>query len=125
MAISLSSEGSWGSVEKFLKNAASGGQFKILSRYGEKGVSALSAASPKDGGTMASSWSYEVELGVTKSAIYWSNSNEEGGVNIAVIIQHGHGTGTGGYVQGRDFINPAMRPIFDEIANAVWMEVTR
>lgn len=125
MAISLSSEGSWGSVEKFLKNAASGGQFKILSRYGEKGVSALSAASPKDSGTMASSWSYEVELGVTKSAIYWSNSNEEGGVNIAVIIQHGHGTGTGGYVQGRDFINPAMRPIFDEIANAVWMEVTR
>lgn len=125
MAISLSSEGSWGSVEKFLKNAASGGQFKILSRYGEKGVSALSAASPKDSGTMASSWSYEVELGVTKSAIYWSNRNEEGGVNIAVIIQHGHGTGTGGYVQGRDFINPAMRPIFDEIANAVWMEVTR
>lgn len=125
MGISLSSEGSWDRIEKFLKNVSTGGQYKVLSKYGEKGVSALAAASPKETGTMASSWNYEIELGAFKSAIYWSNTNEEGGVNIAVIIQHGHGTGTGGYVQGRDFINPAMRPIFDEIANAVWMEVTR
>lgn len=125
MGISLSSEGSWDRIEKFLKNASTGGHYKVLSRYGEAGVSALAAASPKDTGTMASSWSYEVDLGLNGAAIYWKNSNEENGVNIAVIVQHGHGTGTGGYVQGRDFINPAMRPIFDEIANAVWMEVTR
>lgn len=125
MGISLSSEGSWGNVEKFLRNAMSGGQFKILSKYGEKGVAALSAASPTDSGRMASSWGYTVDVGATKSSISWTNSDVEGGVNIAVIIQHGHGTGTGGYVQGRDFINPAMRPIFDEIANAVWMEVTK
>lgn len=125
MGISLSSEGSWDGVEKFLKNAATGGHYKILSKYGEKGVAALRAASPVDTGLMASSWSYEVKIGVASSTIEWLNTNEEGGVNIAVIIQHGHGTGTGGYVAGRDFINPAMRPIFDEIANAVWMEVTK
>ena len=96
---------------------------KILERYGDMGVSALAAATPVDSGTTASSWSYEIVTSGEDATIYWTNDNQNKGVYIAVILQFGHGTGTGGYVQGVDYINPAIRPVFDKIAEEAWMEV--
>lgn len=90
---------------------------KILSKFGSQGVAALSSATPRDNGVTAASWDYNVKLGSSKATITWTNSHINKGVNIAVILQYGHGTGTGGYVAGRDYINPAMRPIFDRIAD--------
>ena len=87
------------------------------------GVSALAQATPVDSGATASSWGYEIVVSGEDATIYWTNTNQNKGVYIAVILQFGHGTGTGGYVAGRDYINPAMRPIFDKIANEAWMEV--
>lgn len=95
-----------------------------LNKYGEMGVRALSAATPVDTGKTASSWSYTIEHSSPESVkIVWTNSNVVDGNNIAVLIQYGHGTGTGGYVQGIDYINPAMKPVFEEIARAAWEEV--
>lgn len=96
---------------------------QILQKYGSKGVAALAASTPVDTGKTAGSWTYSISVSGESATIYWENSNTNKGVNIAVILQYGHGTGTGGYVQGRDYINPAMRPIFDQIANEAWMEV--
>lgn len=96
----------------------------ILKKYGEQGVKALSEATPKDTGKTAASWSYKISNTSKGFKLDWTNSNTNQGVNIALIIQYGHGTSTGAYVQGRDYINPALKPIFDEIANAVWKEVT-
>lgn len=89
------------------------------------GRNALSNATPHESGATAQAWTYTIESGAGYHSIRWHNSHSNEGVNIAVILQYGHGTGTGGYVQGRDYINPAMRPIFDQIANEVWREVTR
>ena len=89
------------------------------------GVSALSSATPIDTGKTAASWGYEIESDDDGTRIIWTNSNVNKNVNIAIILQYGHGTGTGGYVQGRDYINPAMQPVFDQIADAVWREVTK
>lgn len=96
----------------------------ILRKYGQAGVEALAAATPKDTGETAASWSYEIVQTGGGYSIFWNNSNINRGVNIALILQYGHGTGTGGYVRGLDYINPAIRPIFEEIANAAWKEVT-
>lgn len=117
--------GNFDKTEKFLKKMSKGDIFKSLDRYGQKGVSALAAATPRDSGKTASSWSYEVQMGSGSYSIIWSNDNTNKGVNIAVILQYGHGTRNGGFVQGRDYINPAMRPIFDQIAEESWKEVTR
>ncbi len=117
--------GNFDKTEKFLKKMRKGDIFKSLDRYGQKGVSALAAATPRDSGKTASSWSYEVQMGSGSYSIIWSNNNTNKGVNIAVILQYGHGTRNGGFVQGRDYINPAMRPIFDQIAEEAWKEVTR
>lgn len=111
-------------TEAFFKNATRQSPESILQKYGQAGVDALAAATPKDTGATAASWSYEIVATRSGYSIYWSNSNENRGVNIALILQYGHGTGTGGYVKGIDYINPAIRPIFDEIANAAWKEVT-
>lgn len=111
-------------TEAFFKNATRQSPENILQKYGQAGVDALAAATPKDTGATAASWSYEIVATRSGYSIYWSNSNENRGVNIALILQYGHGTGTGGYVKGVDYINPAIRPIFDEIANAAWKEVT-
>lgn len=97
----------------------------ILNQYGQEGVEALRAATPKDTGTTANSWSYVVHKGTGSITITWSNSNIVDGVPIAVILQYGHGTRNGGYVQGTDYINPAMKPIFDKIAQRAWEEVKR
>lgn len=116
--------GDFNNIEKFLKRAKKNDFYKNLDKYGREGVAALASATPIDSGLTASSWDYEIREGRNSVNIYWTNSNINNGVPIAVIIQYGHGTGTGGYVQGRDYINPAIRPIFDRIANNVWKEVT-
>lgn len=97
---------------------------KVLNRYGQQGVAALSSATPVDSGATSQSWDYEVKkLGGTY-IISWTNSEVIDGVPVAILLQYGHGTGTGGYVQGRNYINPAIKPIFDKIANEVWKVVT-
>jgi hypothetical protein len=98
---------------------------RTLKKYGDLGVSALAEATPKDSGTTAASWSYEIKKDENGWSINWTNSNVNRGVNIAIILQYGHGTGTGGYVAGRDYINPALAPIFEELANDAWNEVTK
>lgn len=100
--------------------------FNVLDKCGKKGVAALEAATPADTGLTAHSWSYEVDKSRTHATITWSNSNvTRDGHPIAIMLQLGHGTGTGGYVVGRDYINPAMKPVFDEIEDEVWKAVTR
>lgn len=96
----------------------------ILDKYGQQGVSALAAATPVDTGKTASSWVYEIEMNGEGYTITWSNTNVNKHVNIALILQYGHGTRNGGYVAGRDYINPAIQPIFDQMANEAWREVT-
>lgn len=97
----------------------------VLEKYGQQGVSALASATPVRTGATASAWSYEIKQSGDSITLTWVNSNRVNGVNIAVILQYGHGTGTGGYVAGRDYINPAIRPIFDSIAQEAWKEVTK
>lgn len=123
MPISISSKGSFEKTERFLKAMEKLDIAKIISAQGEVGVRALSEATPRDSGRTASSWGYRVEKKGTSVSIVWTNSDEENGFPVAVMIQYGHGTGTGGYVQGIDFINPAMRPIFERIADTVWKAV--
>lgn len=123
MKISLSSSGDTKKLDKFLKKMKQETYLKILDRYAQEGVKLLSNATPKDSGKTASSWSYEVENSKGEYTIYWRNDNVNKGVNIALILQTGHGTRNGGYVVGRDYINPAMRPAFDMIAKAAWEEI--
>lgn len=121
--ISISQKGDFSKTLRFLTKVKSNDFFKRLDEYGRQGVEALSIATPKDSGLTASSWSYEINRSSSEISITWTNSNFNKGLNIAVLIQYGHGTRNGGYVQGRDYINPAMRPIFDQIANSIWGEV--
>ena len=95
-----------------------------LDKYGREGVAALASATPTDTGKTANSWYYEIERTKNSVSINFHNSNIQNGVPIAIILQYGHGTGTGGWVEGRDYINPAIQPIFDKIANDAWKEVT-
>lgn len=110
---------------KFLERTAKEDYLKSLDKYGQEGVNALSLATPVDTGKTAASWDYRIEKTGTGVKLVWTNSNVNKGVNIAIILQYGHGTRNGGYVQGRDYINPAIRPIFDKIADDAWKEVTR
>lgn len=116
--------GNFNRVERFLNRVSDREYLNVLDHYGQMGVEALSKATPVDTGLTASSWTYEIERNRDQTTISWLNTNTNQGVNIAVILQYGHGTGTGGYVQGRDYINPAMRPVFDKIANQAWREVS-
>ena len=97
----------------------------ILEKYGQKGVEALAEATPKATGKTAASWSYEIKMEKTGAVLSWKNANIVDGVPIAVILQYGHGTRNGGYVQGVDYINPAMKPVFDAIRDELWKEVTK
>lgn len=121
--ISVSTSGDTKKTEKFLEFLKTDRMFSSLPAYARRGVDALSRATPVETGRAAGSWKYEIVHSRGSHYIYWDNYNIEGGVNVAVILQYGHGTGTGGYVVGRDYINPAMKPIFDEVANVVWKEV--
>lgn len=96
-----------------------------LDKFGREGVAALASATPKDSGLTANSWYYEIKIEPGLVTISFLNSNIQNGIPIAVILQYGHGTGTGGWVEGRDYINPAIQPIFDKIANDAWEEVIR
>jgi hypothetical protein len=123
--ITMESTGDFKNTESFLKRVTEADIFRMLDRYGQEGVHALASATPIDIGKTAASWSYEIQRTPGKYAIIWSNGNVNQGVPIAILIQYGHGTGTGGYVQGRDFINPALRPIFDRMMSDFWREVTK
>lgn len=123
--IKITHKGNFNNLEKFLNKVQGAGYLNILDRYGQEGVAALSSATPVDSGKTAASWTYEIERDSEHTTISWSNTNVNNGVNIALILQYGHGTGTGGYVQGRDFINPAIQPIFDRMAEEAWKEVTK
>jgi hypothetical protein len=121
--ISLSGNGGFTKTEAYLQRLQRKQFLKKLDRYGKEGVNALASGTPVDSGKTASSWTYEVQDTGNDVRIIWSNTNTNGDVNIAVILQYGHGTGTGGYVQGRDYINPAIKPVMDSIADRVWTEV--
>ena len=122
--VTFKHHGNFNKTKRFFKRASDNKILQKLDRYGREGVAALSAATPVESGKTASSWYYEIQRSGGSFSIRWANSHVNNGVNIAVIIQYGHGTGTGGYVAGRDYINPAIRPIFDKIAENVWREVT-
>ena len=122
--IKIKVKGSFLKTHKYFESLLKVNNMSELDKYGKAGVEALRKATPKDTGKTAQSWTYEIERTPTNTTISWLNTNTNQNVNIAVILQYGHGTGTGGYVQGRDYINPAMRPVFDEIAQQAWKEVT-
>ncbi len=117
-------KGNFNNTEKFLKGAALAQYLRVLDKYGKEGVAALSAATPVDSGETSKSWGYKILREPGKARIVWTNSHVVSGVSIAIILQYGHGTRNGGYVQPTDYINPAMRPIFDKIATDVWREVS-
>ena len=120
----IKSKGSFKNTFGFFKKLQSKRIYNSLDKYGREGVAALAAATPVNTGKTASSWSYEIVEKKDIISIVWKNSNVVDGVPIAIIIQYGHATSTGGYVQGVDYINPALQPIFDKIAKNVWKEVT-
>lgn len=124
MTLSLTNSGSTAKTQAFLKSLQSDSLYSGLASLAERGVSALRAATPMDSGLTAASWSYEIEIKDGTASVYWINTNAVDGVHVAILIQYSHGTGTGGLVQGRDYINPAIKPIMDEIANEIWKKVT-
>lgn len=117
--------GDFSKTSKYLGNVKKAVRLSDLDRYGQEGVAALASATPFDTGLTASSWSYDIKRQNGMVTISFNNSNIQNGVPIAIILQYGHGTGNGGWVQGRDYINPAIQPIFDEIVNNAWREVTK
>ena len=122
--IKITQKGSFDKTTRFLNFLYRKEFLRHLNQYGQEGVNALAAATPIDSGKTASSWSYEIETKLNRVTITWTNSNIVDGVPIAIILNYGHATGNGGYVQGRDYIDPAIRPVFDNIADSVWREVT-
>ena len=123
--IKFRQKGDFRKTDRFLKKLGNGDYLKGFQRFGEAGVKALQEATPKDTGLTASSWSYSIEKTKNGLGISWNNSNINNGVNIAIIIQYGHGTSSGYYVEGVDYINPALKPVFDALAKDAWEEVTR
>lgn len=122
--IKFSSSGDFHNTERFLKRMSKLEIMDILNLCGQRGVMALASATPKESGLTASSWRYEVSVSRSSYEITWSNSHVVDGAVIVILLRYGHGTGTGGYVQGRDFITPAIQPIFDDISERVWKVVT-
>lgn len=125
MGIKLSQKGDLKTVEKYLKKSLGDDWAKVLDSYGQEGVRALASFTPKDTGLTAASWNYVIEKKNGRISLTWKNSNINKGVNIAIILQYGHATRNGGYVYGVDYINPALRPIFQKLADAAWKEVTK
>ncbi len=123
--VEITQKGSFDNTEQYLKRLKNADRLAVLGKYGSMGVNALSNATPMDTGLAASSWYYDIEQRPGYYSIRWHNRDIENGLPIIILIQYGHGTGTGGYVQGRDIIMPAIRPIFDQIAAEAWKEVTR
>ena len=123
--ISFRQKGDFSKLTKYLEKVKEGFDVGILDKYGQAGVRALASATPVDTGLTANSWYYKIEKSKGSVSIAFYNSNIQNGVPIAVILQYGHGTKNGGWVQGRDYINPAIRPIFDAIVEDAWKEVTK
>lgn len=123
--ISFRQKGDFSKLTKYLERVKEGFNVGILNKYGQAGVRALASATPVDTGLTASSWYYEIENKNGSASITFYNSNVQNGVPIAIILQYGHGTKNGGWIQGRDYINPAIRPIFDAIVEDAWKEVTK
>lgn len=124
--ISITTSGSTDRTRKFLDTVSKPDFFASgVEALAQRGVEALRASTPAETGLTAASWYYEIKTEDGKTTISWCNGNRVNGVNIAIILQYGHGTGTGGYVAGRDYINPALKPIFDEIADGLWKKVTQ
>lgn len=124
MRVKFEVSGGFTKTERFLNRMKCREYLNVLDEFGRDGVQALRNATPVDSGATAEAWDYEIKRARDCTEIVWTNSNINDGVPIAVILQYGHGTGTGGYVQGRDYINPAIRPIFDKIAEKAWKVVT-
>lgn len=123
--VKITNRGSFDKTFKFLKSTkVKKWYLNTLRRYGQRGVDALTEATPRDTGTTAESWSYEVKETNNGAILYFNNDNAPYGVSVAFLLQYGHATRNGGYVQGIDFINPALKPIFDSIADDIWKEVT-
>ena len=124
MSLTFTTSGSFDKTDKFLAYVGAGNMYKTLDGAARRGVSALAGATPTETGASAASWNYILEVGPSYATIWWTNTHVDSeGTPIVIMLEYGHGTGTGGYVQGRDFINPAIAPIFDEIANEVWKAV--
>ena len=123
--ISFRQKGDFSKLTSFLERAKESVKIGDLDKYGREGVAALSSATPIDSGKTANSWSYEITNKDGSVTISFNNSNIQNGVPIAIILQYGHGTKNGGWVQGRDYINPAIQPVFDEIVDKAWREVTK
>lgn len=121
--IRIKHKGDFRNTERFFAQAPKAVKREMLEVYGQAGVTALASATPVESGATAAAWGYEIVQNSGGYTIYWTNTNINKGVNIAVILQYGHGTGTGGYVEGIDYINPALRPVFEELADAAWKEV--
>lgn len=121
--IKISHKGDFSATTRLLKHIKTIAFYKILDKYGKMGVDALREATPKDTGITADSWGYKINISNDSAVISWTNTNQNKGLYIAVLLQYGHGTRNGGYVKGIDYINPAMKPIFDKIANDAWLEV--
>ncbi len=123
--ISFRQQGDFSKLSSFLERAKEVIKLGELDRYGREGVAALESATPIDTGLTSKSWYYKIERGNGTVSISFHNSNIHNGCPIAIILQYGHGTRNGGWVEGRDYINPAIQPIFDEILNKVWREVSK
>ena len=124
MGVRVTTRGDFNKAKRFLKSMKEERYLDVLDACGQKGVQALSENTPEDSGVTAASWSYKIDRGRGHTTIEWYNDNVvDGWFNVAISLQYGHGTGTGGYVKGRDYINPAMQPIFDDIAETVWKVV--
>ena len=123
--ISFRQKGDFSKLTRFLERGKESVKIGDLDKYGREGVAALSSATPIDSGKTANSWSYEITNKDGSVTITFNNSNIQNGVPIAIILQYGHGTRNGGWVQGRDYINPAIQPVFDEIVDKAWREITK
>lgn len=122
--ISFRHKGDFSKLTNYFERLRNAIKLGRLDKYGREGVAALASATPVDSGTTAASWYYEISQSKNGASISFYNSNVNKGVPIAIILQYGHGTGTGGYVQGRDYINPAIQPVFDKIVKDAWKEIT-
>ena len=120
--ITFRQKGDFSKLSRYLEKVKEAAKVGILDKYGQAGVAALSSATPVESGLTAQSWYYEIEHTKSSAVIRFLNSNVNKGVPIAIILQYGHGTGTGGWVEGRDYINPAIQPIFDKLAESAWKE---
>ena len=123
--ISFKHTGDFSKTLSFLKKNVKGVPISILEQYGKEGVAALSANTPVESGLTANSWAYKTHSSGGVTSISWNNTNVVNGVPIAIILQYGHGTQNGGWIEGKDYINPAIKPIFDKIQERVWQEVNK